>query len=231
MAAPRIIINAKVYDQVTGSEGVLKLAKACQKIATEFDTTIGLAPPMVELAALGRVGGFDRVRIFAQHTDALEPGAGTGWTTAEAVKSAGGRGSLVNHAEHKIDHSEVAVIVARLESLELMSLVCADSTAETKALAPLRPTYIAVEPPELIGGDTSVTSADPSIVTDAAAAVTAISPRTLTLCGAGVKTGADVAAAIQLGAYGVLLASGVVKADNPEDALRDLCSGLPKHAK
>lgn len=228
MDLPRIIINAKVYPQVTGSEGVLKLAKACQQVATEFDTTIGLAPPQVELAALGRVGGFDRVRIFAQHTDGLEPGAGTGWTTAEAVKAAGGRGSLVNHAEHKIDHSDVAVIVARLEAMGLYSLVCADSMEETNALAPLRPTMIAVEPPELIGGDISITSADPAIVESAARKIRELSPDTLPLCGAGVKTGADVAAAIRLGAYGVLLASGVVKAEDPAESLRDLCSGLPK---
>ncbi len=228
MDLPRIIINAKVYPQVTGSEGVLKLAKACQQVATEFDTTIGLAPPQIELAALGRVGGFDRVKIFAQHTDGLEPGAGTGWTTAEAVKAAGAMGSLVNHAEHKIDHKDVAAIIARLESQGLISLACADSMAETEALAPLRPTMIAVEPPELIGGDLSVTSADPAIVRDASQKIRELSPDTLPLCGAGVKTGEDVAAAIRLGAYGVLLASGVVKAEDPAAALRDLCSGLPK---
>lgn len=225
---PRIIINAKAYPQVTGSEGVLRLAKACQAAAKEFDTVIGLAPPMVELAALGRVGGFDRVAIFSQHTDTLKPGGGTGWTTAEAIRAAGARGSLVNHAEHKIDHADVAVVVARLESLGLESLVCADSMAETTALAPLRPTYLAVEPPELIGGDLSVTSADPAIVGDAADEVRRLSPKTMALCGAGVKTGKDVAEAIRLGAYGVLLASGVVKAEDPLAALHDLCGGLPR---
>ncbi len=46
------------------------------------------------------------------------------------------------------------------------------------------------------------------------------------LCGAGVKTGKDVAAALSLGAEGVLLASGVVKAKDPYSVLRDLVSGL-----
>ncbi len=228
MELPRIIINAKVYPQVTGSEGVLRLAKACQKVAEEFDIQIGLAPPQVELAALGRVGGFSRVRIYAQHTDPVEPGAGTGRVTAEAVKSCGAKGSLVNHAEHKIDHADIAVVLARLENVGLESLVCADSMDEVKALAPLRPTFIAVEPPELIGGDLSVTTADPSIVQNAADKIKELSPDTLALCGAGVKNGKDVAEAIHLGAYGVLLASGVVKADDPEAALRDLCSGLPE---
>ena len=42
------------------------------------------------------------------------------------------------------------------------------------------------------------------------------------LCGAGVKTGEDVRTALDLGAKGVLVASGVVKASKPEEALRDL---------
>ena len=46
------------------------------------------------------------------------------------------------------------------------------------------------------------------------------------LCGAGVKNGKDVAKAIELGADGVLLASGIVKAKNKETVVRDLASGL-----
>jgi triosephosphate isomerase len=44
------------------------------------------------------------------------------------------------------------------------------------------------------------------------------------LCGAGVKTGKDVRRALELGAKGVLLASGVVKAKDPRKALQDLVS-------
>ena len=44
------------------------------------------------------------------------------------------------------------------------------------ALAALNPTFIAVEPPELIGGDISVTTADPAIVSDTVAAVKAVNP-------------------------------------------------------
>ena len=222
---PRIILNAKVYPQVTDHDGVRSLAQACQQAAEEADTVIGLAPPQLHLASVDSLG-LGRVPLFAQHTDALEPGSGTGWITAEAVQGAGAQGSLLNHAEHKIDHAVVGDTVRRLHHLGLQSLVCADGDAEVRALAELRPTYLAVEPPELIGGDVSVTSADPTIVSDAVAAVQDISPETLTLCGAGVKTGHDVRTALELGAHGVLLASGVVKAHDPAAALADLCSGL-----
>ena len=53
-----------------------------------------------------------------------------------------------------------------------------------------------------------------------------VNPNVRVLCGAGVKNGADVAAAIELGAEGVLLASGVTKASDPGSVLLDLVSGL-----
>ena len=46
------------------------------------------------------------------------------------------------------------------------------------------------------------------------------------LCGAGIKTGRDVKRAIELGAAGVLLASGVVKASDPASVLEDLVQFL-----
>jgi len=93
-------------------------------------------------------------------------------------------------------------------------------------LAELNPTFIAVEPPELIGGDISVTTADPAIVSDTVAAVKAVNPSVRVLCGAGVKNGKDVAKALELGAEGVLLASGVTKAKDVHAVLADLVASL-----
>jgi triosephosphate isomerase len=81
---------------------------------------------------------------------------------------------------------------------------------------------VAVEPPELIGGDISVTKANPRIVEDTVDAVKEANRSVSVLCGAGIKTGADVKAALDLGADGVLLASGVVRAKDPRAALLDL---------
>ena len=87
----------------------------------------------------------------------------------------------------------------------------------------MNPTFIAVEPPELIGGEVSVTNVDPAIVSGTVEAVNRIS-KVGVLCGAGIKNGKDVSKAIELGASGVLLASGVTKSDNPEATLTDLVS-------
>jgi len=84
------------------------------------------------------------------------------------------------------------------------------------------PDLIAVEPPELIGGDISVSSAQPDIIRNAAKLIGC----NKLLVGAGVKNGKDVRIAIELGARGVLLASGVTKAKDPKAVLMDLVSGL-----
>ena len=79
---------------------------------------------------------------------------------------------------------------------------------------------------ELIGGDISVTTANPDVVSDSVKLVKDVAPEVKVLCGAGVKNGKDVAMAIELGAEGVLLASGVVKADDQMSVLRDLVGQL-----
>ena len=53
-----------------------------------------------------------------------------------------------------------------------------------------------------------------------------VNPSTSVLCGAGVKSGEDVRKAIELGSMGVLLASGVVKAEDKEKVLTELVSAI-----
>ncbi|MFC6730108.1 triose-phosphate isomerase, partial [Natronoarchaeum mannanilyticum] len=82
------------------------------------------------------------------------------------------------------------------------------------------------EPSELIGGVVSFATADPGIVEDAVDADAADDESVDVYCGAGISTGDDVVAAEELGADGVLLASGVAKADDPQAALEDLVDPL-----
>ncbi len=51
-----------------------------------------------------------------------------------------------------------------------------------------------------------------------------MNPETKVLTGAGIQSGECVKIAVDLGTSGVLLASSVVKADDPEAVLRDLVS-------
>jgi triosephosphate isomerase len=104
--------------------------------------------------------------------------------------------------------------------------VCTNNLETSKAASVLSPDFVAVEPPELIGGDISVSQAQPELVSDTVSAIRSVSPNVKVLCGAGVKTGGDVKRALELGSEGVLLASGVVKAKDVEGAVRDLVSGM-----
>ena len=104
--------------------------------------------------------------------------------------------------------------------------MCAGDLHEVGTVAGLSPDYVAIEPPELIGGDVSVTKAKPEVVSGAVERVRNANPKVDVLCGAGVRTARDVSRAIELGTVGVLLATAVVKAKDPKKALTDLVKGL-----
>ena len=165
------------------------------------------------------------LEVWTQHLDPIGWGSNTGWLHPETAMGHGATGSIINHAEHKVELNHVEALLEQLPD-GFPVCACAADIDEAKALAALSPTFIAVEPPELIGGDISVTTADPGIVSGTAEAVKAANPNVRVLCGAGVKNGADVAMAIELGTEGVLLASGVTKANDPAAVLRDLVSQL-----
>jgi triosephosphate isomerase len=106
--------------------------------------------------------------------------------------------------------------------LDLFTVVCANTPEKGAELMKFNPDLIAVEPPELIGGDVSVSKADPSIIEKAVGLI----GKNRVLVGAGIKTGEDIRIALALGACGVLLASGVTKSRDPYAVLMDLVSGL-----
>jgi triosephosphate isomerase len=165
------------------------------------------------------------LQVWTQHLDPVGFGSNTGWLHPETAIERGATGTIINHAEHKVSLQHVENLLAQLPD-GFPVCACAADLDEAKALASLGPTMIAVEPPELIGGNTSVTSADPEIVSGTASLVKSVNPDVRVLCGAGVKNGEDVAMAIQLGTEGVLLASGVTKANDPQGILADLVSKL-----
>ena len=218
MKTPVVIVNYKVYTEVEGVKA-LHLSRICEKVAEETGVSIAICPPMVEL---GHIASSVDVPVFSQNVDPRKPGSGTGYTTPSMIAATGALGTLINHSEHKQPSEDVGTCVSMCREQKLTTCVCADTVEIAKELAAFVPDFIAVEPPELIGGDISVTTADPEIVSNTVEAVKSVDPHINVLCGAGVKTGKDVRTAIDLGARGVLLASGVVKAKDPEAVIRDL---------
>lgn len=220
---PVVIVNYKAYPACVGRKAA-EITAALARAAEGKRVTLAVAPQAADLSRVAAVG---HVVVLAQHVDSLAPGNGTGSTLAEAVADAGARGSLVNHAERRITLAEIGAVIARLKAAGLTSVVCSDTAATTRAAAALRPDVVAIEPPELIGGTVSVTSADPGIVRDAVKAAKDANKDVRVLCGAGVKTGDDLAMALKLGTDGVLLASAVTLSADPGAALAELLRGLP----
>ena len=215
---PTIVVNFKAYQEVDG-EGSLRLAKICESVAKESGVNIAVCPPMVELGTVARAVS---IPVFSQNADPHAPGSATGWVTASMIKSTGSAGTLINHSEHRSDIRTIEESVELVKAEDLITIVCAESVKKAREVAQFSPDFIAVEPPELIGGDISVTTANPLIVEDTVSSVKDVNKKISVLCGAGVKTGKDVAKALELGADGVLLASGVVKSKDPKATLLDL---------
>jgi len=221
LETPVIVLNVKTYAEAVGNK-TIEIAKHMQTVADETGVAMAIAVQATDIAACAKKVS---IPVYAEHIDPITPGSHTGWTLPEAVKDAGAIGTLINHSEHRLTLADIDKCLVRSNELSLDQIICSNNIETSKAIAALNPQFVAVEPPELIGGDVSVTSADPDIVSGTVEAVKTVNKNVSVLCGAGVKNGSDVKKAIELGATGVLLASGVVKAENKISVLRDLASG------
>jgi len=219
---PAIVINFKTYPEASGGEAVA-LAKLCESVASETGASIVVAPPMPDLAL---VASSVDIPVFSQHADDVKPGGTTGHVALENIRASGASGTLLNHSERRIRIAEIHDLIDRSRNMGLHTIVCTNNIGVSRACAAMHPDFVAIEPPELIGGDISVTTANPEIVGDTVAAIRGIGGDVGVLCGAGVKTRVDVAKALELGTDGVLLASGVTKAKDKRSVLLDLVSGL-----
>ena len=224
MELPVIILNCKTYGQVEG-EGILKMARICQEVHDETGISIAICPPNIELS---KVASEVTIPVLAQNVDTWDGSVKTGTVSLSAVKAAGVTGLLINHSECRRLLADIEALITGAKELGLDTIVCSNNVAASKASAAMGPDMVAMEPPELIGGDISVTSSDPEIVRSTVKEVSKISPDVKVLTGAGVKTKEDVSKALELGTHGVLLASGVIKAEDPKAVLLSLAEGLLK---
>lgn len=215
-----LVVNYKAYEQAFTDVG-LTIAREASRIAGRLGVRIILAVPSLIASKIVEIHD----DIYTQHVDPVGFGAYTGFTPPESLKYVGVKGSIINHSEHKLVYRDVAKVVEVLKKAGLESLVCADTPGEAEGLAHLKPTMIAVEPPELIGTGIPVSRAKPEVITNAIEAVRRVADIPV-LAGAGITDAKDVEKAVELGAKGVLVASAVMKSRDPSKKLRDLAEPL-----
>ena len=215
------IINCKNYEEIAGDK-VVKLAKIIEKISKKYKIKIALAPPHHLLTKITDLS----IPVLAQHVDNTRVGSTTGFIIPELLKTSKITGSLINHSEHRISSNDIKQLVSRLQKLKMLSIVCVKNIAEVKKYAKLNPDYIAIEPPELIGSGKAISKEKPELITKAVTAVKNVNNSTKLLCGAGIVTGDDVEKAIQLGAKGILVASGIIKSKNWEKIIVEFSKAM-----
>ena len=222
LAAPLFLLNLKAYPTAAGRRA-LTIGKMLERLGGRSGVSVALAPSAPDIGWLARELA---IPIVAQHVDPGPPGPFTGWTVPESLVAAGARGSLVNHSEHPLPIPAVQVTMNRLAESRLTAILCAANGRYVQRLVRFRPPFLAIEPPELIGGRRSVSTARPEVISETVRLVQRRSPSTRVLCGAGIHDRTDVRKALALGSEGILVASAVALAKRPDRAIQELLAGF-----
>lgn len=208
---PLIIINFKTYLESSGKNAVA-LAKIVDKVAKSTGTEYAVAVSALDLKSVVEAV---TIPVFVQHVDNAKIGSSTGSVLPEFVKEMGAFGVLLNHSEKRLAPDSISGLVERCNQLGLITVLCAESDLEVALFDSYAADFVAIEPPELIGGEVSVSKANPEVISKSKKVLT----KSKLIVGAGVKTGEDIKIGISLGAEGILLASGVCKSEDPEKVL------------
>src|SRR3989338_5287149 len=202
LKTPVIIINFKAFASATG-KNALKLARICQDVAKKEKASIAIA---VQAADIYHITKSVSIPVFSQRIDDMDPGSHTGSILAEDVKSNGAVGTLLNHSEHRLNKKTLNSCMKRTKKNRLLTIVCSPNAATARLLKKNNPDFIAVEPPELIGGKISVSTSRPYVISKSVHLLCGKNAKKCRklIVGAGVHTADDVSIALKLGAAGVL---------------------------
>lgn len=204
-------------------EEMLKLAKVIDKTAMKYDVDVIVTPQYTDIKLLA--DHTERIFVFAQHMDYLPVGRGLGSVLPEAVKAAGAKGVMLNHAEKPLTPDVIEKTIRRAEEVGLATIVCADTLDDVKEIAKMGPDMIVAEPTELIG---TGTTSDSNYVIDTIQTVKDINENIMVLQGAGISNGQDVYNTIKLGAQATGSTSGILKADDPYAMVEEMLFNLRK---
>ena len=216
--APFFIVNPKSY--LYGTE-VVKLAQIADRLAQQYHIDCLFTGQLIDLPALKQAT--QHLIITAQTMDPLEPGRGMGQVLPEGLQSQGVGAVVLNHAEKPLTIAALDWNIKRARTLNLMSIVCADTPEQCRAVAQLHPTMMICEPTSVIG---TGTISNDDYIQQTNQAVREVDPQILIMQAAGVSTGADVTHVLQLGADGTGGTSGIIQAPDWQAKLTEMMSAL-----
>jgi triosephosphate isomerase len=208
----KLILNLKLYQESSGKNIEKFLNSICSENITD-SLLFAVPPTRIYLASTCK-------NIISQHVDSESFGSYTGHIIMEDLLSMGVNTSLLNHSEKRVEYNIIEKTLNLSNKLDFNLVICGKNPMEIEEFCKMGAKTVAYEPPELIGGNTSVSVAKPEIILD-----------TVNICekydcdllvGAGIKSREDVYLAKKMGASGILVSSGVVKAKNPLDSLNSL---------
>lgn len=205
--SPFLIVNPKAYLYGRAS---LELARHCDEVAGRYDVDVIFTAQHADLRLIAEQTS--RIWVTAQHMDGIAPGRGMGRILPESLVEAGARAVVLNHAEHPLVFSELDAAISRARDVGLMSIVCADTDAQCRAIASVGPDVMICEPTANIGTGEVVSE---EYVERTLRIVREVDPRILVIEAAGVANGQDVARVLRQGADGSGGTSSIVKAENP----------------
>lgn len=219
--SPFFVVNPKSF---LFGEPLMDLARYADQLAKEYPIDILFTAPLTELANV--VQECPNLIVTSQHMDSIESGDSMGRVLAESLKQVGVKAVVLNHADNPMPSSVLAKTIQRAKVVGLQTIVCADSVQEGRAMAVLQPDIVLAEPTELIG---QAQISDREYVISTIEKIKEINPNVLVEQGAGIRSEKDVTELLQLGADGVGVTSGIVKAENPKEMMKRMIQAVAIH--
>lgn len=216
--SPFLVVNPKSY--LYGKES-LALAKEADQVAKDTGLPIIFTCPYADVRLIRE--NTDKIIVCVQSMDPLTPGRGMGHVLPESLKEAGADAVFLNHAENPKTLSDLYKCILRAAKLNMISIVCADSIAEARAVACMNPDIVLAEPTDLIG---TGHVADDSYTIETIQEVRKVNPDVQIMVASGVSTADDCYNVIRLGADGTGGTSGILNASSPAGRIREMAEAI-----
>ncbi len=211
---PRLIINYKTYDEGLG-ENSLRISRAAKEIKDIYSVDIAVMPSFVDLRENAKI-----IKVYSQTLEPIKSGSNTGHITLNQILDVKAKGVVLNHSEKRISLEEIIKTSEMAKENALDVIVCVENWKEAKEIDKIESIdAIALEPKELIGSGRAVSKEKPEEIEKALSVV-----KKPLYVGAGITNKEDVEKSIELGSYGVLVASSIVKAKDVKEKIKEIAS-------